>query len=134
MSRARAALLDGLLTHEEFREERTRAAIRLADARAIVEGREKWRSRREGLVDALCEIAAAPERIMDLSPVALRDALRGVLGKVAVGRGGAVRFPEDCAAEVVRRISTNGAQGVPFVNRLNADGIIRAAELLRKGA
>ena len=144
LNRARDAFVDGLFTREEFDAFRVECELKLADARAVIGTRAKWEGRREEMLDALLVIAADPSRILALPPLAAKDALRALCGRVTVGRDKVLRFPPESSVEVLRAIAPANGAGFNFrdltpllsalLKRTDAAGVIRAARMLQKGA
>ena len=142
LNRARDAFVGGLFTREEFDALRVECELKLADARAVIETRAKWEGRREEMLDALLVIAADPSRILALPPLAAKDALRALCGRVTVGRDKVLRFPPESSVEVLRAIAPADGAGfnfrdlAPLFSRLlkrDGCGLIRAAAALRAG-
>ena len=140
LNRARDAFVDGLFTREEFDALRVECELKLADARAVIGTRAKWEGRREEMLDALLVIAADPSRILALPPLAAKDALRALCGKVTVGRDKVLRFPPESSVEVLRAVAPADGAGfnlrelAPLLSALlkrDGCGLIRAASALR---
>ena len=111
LARAREAFVAGSFTLAEFDAFRTEAEARLREARATIATADKWAGRREEFVNALLEIAADPDRILALPPVAVKDALRALCGRVLVTRDKALRFPSDSAVEILRALPSADSAG-----------------------
>ena len=100
--------------------------------------------RRGEMLDALLVIAADPSRILALPPLAAKDALRALCGKVTVGRDKLLRFPSESSVEVLRAIAPADGAGFnlrelapllsALLKRTDAAGVIRVARALRAGA
>ena len=142
LNRARDAFVDGLFTREEFDALRVECELKLADARAVIGTRAKWEGRREEMLDALLVIAADPSRILALPPLAAKDALRALCGRVTVGRDKVLRFPAESSVEVLRAVAPADGAGfnlrelAPLLSALlkrDGCGLIRAAAALRAG-
>lgn len=144
LNRARDAFVDGLFTREEFDALRVECELKLADARAVIGTRAKWEGRREEMLDALLVIAADPSRILALPPLAAKDALRALCGRVTVGRDKVLRFPAESSVEVLRAVAPADGAGFnlrelapllsALLKRTDAAGVIRVARALRAGA
>ena len=142
LNRARDAFVDGLFTREEFDALRVECELKLADARAVIGTRAKWEGRREEMLDALLVIAADPSRILALPPLAAKDALRALCGRVTVGRDKVLRFPPESSVEVLRAVAPADGAGfnlcelAPLLSALlkrDGCGLVRAAAALRAG-
>lgn len=142
LNRARDAFVDGLFTREEFDALRVECELKLADSRAVIETRAKWEGRREEMLDALLVIAADPSRILALPPLAAKDALRALCGRVTVGRDKVLRFPPESSVEVLRAVAPADGAGfnvrelAPLLSRMlkrDGCGLVRAAAALRAG-
>lgn len=141
LARAREAFVAGSFSLTEFDAFRTEAEARLREARATIATVDKWEGRRAEFVDALLEIAADPDRILALPPVAVKDALRALCGRVTVGRDKVLRFPPDSTVEVLRAISSDESCRFNFgeirgataglLNPARFAGVVAAARLLR---
>ena len=144
LNRARDAFVEGLFTREEFDGYRVDCELKLADARAVIGTRAKWEGRREEMLDALLVIAADPSRILALPPLAAKDALRALCGRVTVGRDKLLRFPPESSVAVLRAIAPASGEGFnlrelapllsALLKRTDAAGVVRAARMLQKGA
>jgi len=145
LARAREAFVAGSFSLAEFDAFRTEAEARLREARATIATVDKWEGRRAEFVDALLEIAADPDRVLALQPVAVKDALRALCGRVTVGRDKVLRFPPDSTVEVLRALATDGvsisarmgcqrAKVEPLFAAWRFAGVVRVAVALRAGA
>jgi hypothetical protein len=142
LARAREAFVAGSFSLAEFDAFRTEAEARLREARATIATVDKWEGRRAEFVDALLEIAADPDRILALPPVAVKDALRALCGRVTVGRDKVLRFPADSTVEVLRALAADGESArfnfpairgatSGLLNPARFAGVVAAARLLR---
>ena len=145
LARAREAFVAGSFSLAEFDAFRTEAEARLREARATIATVDKWEGRRAEFVDALLVIAADPSRILALPPVAVKDALRALCGRVTVGRDKVLRFPPDSTVEVLRALAEDGvsisarkgcqrAKIEPLFAAWRFAGVVRVAVALRAGA
>ena len=101
----------GSFTLAEFDAFRAEAEERLREARAVIVSRERWTERRVEFVDALMVVARDPSAILRLPARPLRDALRALCGKVAVGRDKVLRFPPESTVEILRGLAGFNADG-----------------------
>jgi hypothetical protein len=108
----------------------------------VIGTRAKWEGRREEMLDALLVIAADPSRILALPPLAAKDALRALCGRVTVGRDKVLRFPAESSVEVLRAVAPDDGAGfnvpelAPLLSALlkrDGCGLVRAAAALRAG-
>lgn len=126
LARAREALVAGAFTLAQFDEFRVASELKLRDARAVIQTREKYAERRVEMIDALMVVASDPDAILRLPVRALRDALRALCGKVAVARDKRLAFPADSAVSVLRDMQAgfnSGELAPQIVGLLNRAGM-----------
>ena len=137
LTRARAALLDGVFRRDEYESARAETEAALAEARTVIVSHERWAARRSDAVTALVEVAAAPDRILALPRAPFRDLVRILFDRLEVTPDKKIEPRKGCVFQSLMEAEAEPSGLVDkardFVNRLaeSAGALVAIAGALR---